>query len=37
VKPASIAGPDRKTLYVVGDGAAWKIAMLPQGPKGRAK
>jgi gluconolactonase len=33
----AFAGPDRKTLYIVGDGAVWKVAMLAQGPKGRAK
>ena len=33
----AFAGPDKKTLYVVGDGAVWKLAMLAQGPKGRAK
>ena len=33
----AFAGPDKKTLYVVGDGAVWKIAMLAQGPKARAK
>jgi gluconolactonase len=33
----AFAGRDRKTLYVVGDGAVWKIAMLAQGPKARAK
>jgi gluconolactonase len=33
----AFAGTDKKTLYVVGDGAVWKIAMLAQGPKGRAK
>jgi gluconolactonase len=33
----AFAGPDKKTLYVVGDGAVWKAAMLAQGPKGRAK
>jgi gluconolactonase len=33
----AFAGPDKKTLYVVGDGAVWKIGMLAQGPKGRAK
>jgi gluconolactonase len=33
----AFAGADKKTLYVVGDGAVWKIAMLAQGPKGRAK
>jgi len=33
----AFAGPDKKTLYVVGDGAVWKVAMLAQGPKDRAK
>ena len=33
----AFAGPDKKTLYVVGRGAAWKVAMLSQGPKDRAK
>jgi gluconolactonase len=33
----AFAGPDKKTLYVVGRGAMWTIAMLAQGPKGRAK
>ena len=33
----AFAGPDRKTLYVVGDGAVWKVAMLAQGPRARAK
>ncbi len=33
----AFAGPDKKTLYVVGRGAAWKIAMQAQGFKGRAK
>lgn len=33
----AFAGPDRKTLYVVGDGAVWKVAMIAQGPKARAK
>jgi gluconolactonase len=33
----AFAGPDRKTLYVVGDGAVWKVAMLAQGPRQRAK
>jgi gluconolactonase len=32
-----IAGPDKKTLYVVGRGAAFKIQMLTAGFKGRAK
>jgi sugar lactone lactonase YvrE len=29
--------PDKKTLYVVGRNAAWKIQMLSSGYKGRAK
>jgi gluconolactonase len=33
----AFAGPDKKTLYVVGGGAVYKIAMLAQGIKGRAK
>ena len=33
----AFAGPDKKTLYVVGRGAMWKIATQTQGPKGRAK
>ena len=33
----AFAGPDKKTLYVVGRGAAYKIQMLAQGFKGRAK
>jgi gluconolactonase len=33
----AFAGPDKKTLYVVGRGAAYKIQMLSQGFKGRAK
>ena len=33
----AFAGPDKKTLYVVGRTAAWKIAMQSQGPKDRAK
>jgi gluconolactonase len=33
----AFAGSDKKTLYVVGRGAMWKIAMQSQGPKGRAK
>ena len=38
-KPANLAfsGPDKKTLYVVGSGAAFKVQMLAQGFKGRAK
>jgi gluconolactonase len=33
----AFAGPDKKTLYVVGRNAAWKIAMQSQGIKNRAK
>lgn len=33
----AFAGPDKKTLYVVGRGAAFKIRMLSQGFLGRAK
>ena len=33
----AFAGPDKKTLYVVGRGAVYKIAMLAQGVRGRAK
>ena len=33
----AFAGPDKRTLYVVGDGAVWKAAMIAQGPRGRAK
>ncbi|MBI4888489.1 MAG: SMP-30/gluconolactonase/LRE family protein [Acidobacteria bacterium] len=33
----AFAGPDRKTLYVVGGGAVYKIAMLARGVQGRAK
>jgi gluconolactonase len=33
----AFAGADKKTLYVVGRGAMWKLAMEAQGPKGRAK
>jgi len=38
-KPQNIAfsGPDKKTLYVVGRGSAYKIPLLAQGFKGRAK
>ncbi|MGZ5579651.1 MAG: SMP-30/gluconolactonase/LRE family protein, partial [Methylobacter sp.] len=38
-KPQNIAfaGPDKKTLYAVGRGAAYKIPLLAQGYKGRAK
>jgi len=33
----AFAGPEKKTLYVVGRGAVYKIAMLAQGYLGRAK
>ena len=33
----TFAGPDKKTLYIVGRGAAFKVQMLAQGYKGRAK
>jgi len=33
----AFAGPDKKTLYVVGGGAVYKIAMVAQGIQGRAK
>ena len=33
----AFAGPDKKTLYVVGRGAVWKVAMIAQGYLGRAK
>jgi len=38
-KPANLAfsGPDKKTLYAVGAGAVFKVQMLAQGFKGRAK
>jgi gluconolactonase len=38
-KPQNLAfaGPDKHTLYVVGRGAAYKIALLAQGYEGRAK
>jgi gluconolactonase len=37
--PQNIAfgGPEKKTLYIVGRGAMWKLQMLAQGPKNRAK
>jgi gluconolactonase len=31
------AGPDKRTMYVVGRGAVWKMQVLSQGPKDRAK
>lgn len=33
----TFAGPDKKTLYLVGRGAAWKVQMLTTGYKGRAR
>jgi gluconolactonase len=33
----AFAGPDKKTLYIVGRGAAWKVELLTPGFKGRAK
>ena len=33
----AFAGPDKKTLYIVGRGAAFKVQMLAQGFTGRAK
>ncbi len=33
----AFAGPDKKTLYVVGAGAVYKVAMLARGVQGRAK
>jgi gluconolactonase len=33
----AFAGPDKKTLYIVGRGAAFKVQMLAQGYMGRAK
>jgi gluconolactonase len=33
----AFAGPDKKTLYIVGRNAAWKVQMLSTGHKGRAK
>jgi gluconolactonase len=33
----AFAGPDKKTLYIAGQGAMWKVQMLSQGFKGRAK
>ena len=33
----AFAGPGKRTLYVVGRNAAWKIAMRAQGPQNRAK
>ena len=33
----AFSGPDKKTLYIVGRNAAWKVQMLTPGYKGRAK
>ena len=33
----AFAGPDKKTLYVVGSGSAWRIPVLTAGYAGRAK
>jgi gluconolactonase len=33
----AFSGPDKKTLYIVGRNAAWKVQMLTSGYKGRAK
>ena len=33
----AFAGPGKKTLYIVGGGAVYKVAMLAEGVKGRAK
>ena len=33
----AFAGPDKKTLFIVGQGAAYKVQMLSQGFRGRAK
>jgi gluconolactonase len=33
----AFAGPDKKTLYIVGGGAVYKVAMIAQGIQGRAK
>jgi gluconolactonase len=37
IQNLAFAGPDKKTLYLVGRGAAWKIQTLTQGYLGRAK
>ena len=33
----AFAGPDKKTLYIVGGGAVYKVAMIAEGVKSRAK
>ena len=37
IQNLAFAGADKKTLYLVGRGAAWKIQTLTQGYLGRAK
>jgi gluconolactonase len=37
VQILAFAGPDKKTLYLVGRSAAWRIETLTQGYMGRAK
>jgi gluconolactonase len=37
IQNLAFAGPDKKTLYLVGRGAAWKVQTLAQGYPGRAK
>ncbi|MBI4888373.1 MAG: SMP-30/gluconolactonase/LRE family protein [Acidobacteria bacterium] len=37
IQNLAFAGPDKKTLYLVGRSAAWKIQTLTQGYQGRAK
>ena len=39
IRPRNVAfaGPDRKTLYIITRGVAYKVAMLAEGVKGRAK
>jgi len=37
IQNLAFAGPDKKTLYLVGRGAAWKVQTLTQGYLGRAK
>ncbi len=37
IQNLAFAGPDKKTLYLVGRGGAWKVETLTQGYSGRAK
>ena len=37
IQNLAFAGPDKKTLYLMGSGALYKIEMLAEGYKGRAK